>query len=470
MRWHLAVRAFLAVAAAMVIVSVYEYSALRGVLLVDAARRQHSLAAAGNHLLGPPPTGTARLRSEKLARILAGPQTAAWVLGANRQALASAVPPSLTGLQPPSWSRRPSLSSPSPGQRPKPDAPWSLVLTPKGSMLVTIDPTGPPRDREFIEQVTPTSVILAPLSEAISFLVVGGFLAILVAVGLVLTFTRPLTDSLGQLTAVAELLAGGAYEQRARRPVQVAEVDRLADSFNLMAANIEMAFQLERRAQETLRQFVDDASHELRTPLMALNGFLELLSNGAITEAATQERAVSAMRTEGERLAGLVADLLTLSRLDRAEPLLLSPVSLADTIEEVAAGARPLIAGHRVSFRIDDPGFIRGDRDQLKRVMWNLLANAIAHTAAEKEVEIAVSRRDETVLLTVTDHGSGIAQENLPQIFTRFWRGNRSRGTGGTGLGLSIVQAVTRAHGGEVSVESVVGQGTRFVLEFPGLS
>jgi signal transduction histidine kinase len=218
---------------------------------------------------------------------------------------------------------------------------------------------------------------------------------------------------------------------------------------------------------------VADAAHELRTPLTALGGMVEMLQLGADRgDRATVERMLSSMEREIGRLSRLVSDLLTLSRLDGEQQLTLGRVELAPLVTDVAAQTRLLARGQRVELRIEADPSVLGDADHLKQVLLNLAANAIAFTPPDGQIELRLERVNGHARLVVADSGSGIAAAMLPRIMGRFVRGDpsRARATGGSGLGLAIVQGIVEAHGGTITLESEVGQGTRAIVELPTLS
>jgi two-component system, OmpR family, sensor kinase len=221
-------------------------------------------------------------------------------------------------------------------------------------------------------------------------------------------------------------------------------------------------------ALATQRRFVADAAHELRTPLTALGGMVEMLQLGADRgDRETAQRLLGRMEREIDRLGRLVADLLTLSRLDGERPLRLEPVELAPVVTDVAGQTRLLARGQDVQLRIAASPTVHGDADRLKQVLLNLAANALAFTPPDGRIEFRLDRVDGHARLVVADTGSGIAPDVLPRVMDRFVRGDpsRSRATGGTGLGLAIARGIVEAHGGTIALESEVGRGTRAIVE-----
>ncbi len=223
------------------------------------------------------------------------------------------------------------------------------------------------------------------------------------------------------------------------------------------------------------RDFVANVSHELRTPLAAIQGYAETLCDGAIDERETALRFSQRIVDQCRRLAALLADLLTLSRLEGKEPLeTLEPVELRALAQE----ALELIAGQAAARQVSVellPGpsqIVPGDPEGLLRLFSNLLENAVKYNRAGGSVSLTIGSRDEVppaAVVEVQDTGIGIPAGALPRIFERFYRVDkgRAREEGGTGLGLAIVKHVAQAHQGRVEVESELGKGTKFRVLLP---
>jgi two-component system, OmpR family, sensor kinase len=296
----------------------------------------------------------------------------------------------------------------------------------------------------------------------------GLILAAMIAYQLMGGALRPLT----RLVEAASSIAGGDWERRVA-PGGSREIDEAASSFNRMVDRLQVAFAEERSQHERMRRFLADAAHELRTPLTALNGFVELMQAGAVGDPTTQQRALGAMRGEGERMARLIRDLLQIARLESPDhgALPMADLDLAGLLHElhpVLNAADPI---HPIDLQAAGTATIRGNADGLKQVVWNLVDNARRYSPPEQPVMITCRSTGDQVLLAVTDKGRGIPPEDLQRVFERFWRGDasRQRATGGTGLGLAIVQALVEAHRGQIRMQSDVGRGTTVKLSFPRL-
>ncbi len=235
------------------------------------------------------------------------------------------------------------------------------------------------------------------------------------------------------------------------------EVAALVRALNGMLSRMQKAFEAQTR-------FLQDASHELRTPITAILGHVGyLLRRTPLTEA--QKESLEVVKREAERMGKLVSDLLELSQSGtwRMEPV---PVRVLDLLEEVREEFGKSFEG-KIEVEASPELWVRGDPDRLHQVLANLLSNAIK--AKAQHVWLRAFDLGEKVVVRVEDDGEGIPKEHLPHLFERFYRVDkaRDRERGGSGLGLAIVKAILEAHGGEVWVESEVGQGTAFSFALP---
>jgi two-component system OmpR family sensor kinase len=220
-----------------------------------------------------------------------------------------------------------------------------------------------------------------------------------------------------------------------------------------------------------MRRFVADASHELRTPITAIRGFAELYRQGAVTGEEKTKELIGRIENESKRMGSLVEDLLLLARLDQAREMKSDPVNLIKIVSDAVASARAAGPRHTVNFDPQaDEIYALGDNDRIHQVVANLLANARTHTPAGTVMNVSVNQDTDGIRIRIEDNGPGLSKSDQERIFERFYRADASRvrtDGEGTGLGLSIVDAVMRAHAGQVSVESEEGKGAVFTLFFP---
>ncbi len=233
-----------------------------------------------------------------------------------------------------------------------------------------------------------------------------------------------------------------------------------------------------RRVEEMRADFIANASHELRTPLAALLGFIETLQGTAKDDAAARAKFLAIMQGQATRMARLIDDLLSLSRIElnaHLQPNM--PLDLAPIVRQVADGLQTLARDRDVTIKVVAPPdalIVLGDRDELIRALENLVENALKYGAAGKRVDITLARSQTRgglpeAAIAVRDYGPGIAPEHLPRLTERFYRVDvvDSRAQGGTGLGLALVKHVLNRHGGRLSIESTPGEGATFIMHLP---
>ena len=226
-----------------------------------------------------------------------------------------------------------------------------------------------------------------------------------------------------------------------------------------------------RRVNEAQKRFVGDAAHELRAPLTSIQGNLGLLRRFENMELSERRAAVEDAYLEASRLGRLVTDMLALARGDSGEGLRRQPLHFDELLSESLRQASHLTTQHRLEIGEFDPCVIEGDRDRLKQLALILLENALKYTPPGGLVRVSLQCNPEWSTLQVSDSGVGIAPEDLPHVFERFYRADkgRARGSdpGGTGLGLPIAQWVVAQHGGEIKLESQIGVGTTAIVRLP---
>lgn len=270
---------------------------------------------------------------------------------------------------------------------------------------------------------------------------------------------KPLIEMTRMATSISK--AGDLYKRIDVKSRPGDETGELMQAFNLTLERLENLFNSQNR-------FIADVSHELRTPLTVIKGNVGLMKRLGTGD----EESLDSINAEVDRLTRLVGDLLLLAQAETGNlPLDMQVVELDTVFLEVFQQMK-ILAGQKVTLKISDLDQVRvkGDPDRLKQVMVNLIANAIQHTPQSGEVSVVLGKKDGMSLFQVIDTGYGIPQEDLPFIFERFYRTEKSRqrekGTG-FGLGLSIVRWIVNNHGGRIEVESKVGQGSTFRVYLP---
>ncbi len=278
-----------------------------------------------------------------------------------------------------------------------------------------------------------------------------------------LMLSRVLSAPLARLTAAARAIASGDLSQRVPEsgPEEVAELGR---AFNQMAEALA-------RAEELRRNLVADIAHELRTPLTVIQGNLRAILDGVFPLEAQE---IATIYDETRLLSRLVNDLRELAQAEAGQlNLERRPVDAAELIQAAVSSFGPVASDRGIHLEAELPPDLpqaHADPDRISQVLRNLVANALRHTPKGGRVTIAAEAGPTGfITIRVRDTGSGIAPEDLPYVFERFWRADRSRArdSGGAGLGLAIARHLVEAHGGEIGVESQEGQGTTFWFTLP---
>jgi two-component system OmpR family sensor kinase len=340
--------------------------------------------------------------------------------------------------------------------------------------LLAIPPSGmqlQPQEQSFLDQVNQALLLAGALA---------GALSILLGLGL----SRGLTAPLARLTAAARRIAGGDLSQRVPETGS-AEIATLGQAFNQMAADLE-------KAEELRRNLLADVAHELRTPLSVLQGNLRAILDGVYP---LEQAEIAALYDETRLLSRLVDDLHELAQAEAGQLHLdLRPTDVVEVVQTTLANLAIAAEAKGVRLTTDlanglPPVLV--DPDRLAQIMRNLLSNALRHTPEGGQITVSATYNERcefneaAVRIVVADTGEGIPPDDLPHIFDRFWRADRSRAREtvgpsiprqtrdgaslgrGSGLGLAIARHLVQAHGGEMEVESEVGQGSRFWFTLP---
>lgn len=244
------------------------------------------------------------------------------------------------------------------------------------------------------------------------------------------------------------------------------EVGQLASTFNSMLSRLQDAFQKVEHSLQMQRDFVADVSHELRTPLTTLRGNLGLLRRDPPMPPEEQTDILSDMVDESDRLIRLVNDLLMLARADAGRNLAKEPVDVSALLEETCRQARQLDSRRGISLDAAPGLTVRGDRDAVKQVLLIALDNALKHSSGD--VNVSAAQKGSQVEIRVQDFGEGISPEKLEHVFDRFYRGEEASTIPGFGLGLSIAKTLVDGMGGEIVMESELGEGSTVIVRFHG--
>jgi two-component system sensor histidine kinase MprB len=319
------------------------------------------------------------------------------------------------------------------------DSRLRVYVTPSGQRGSAIEVWGP----------------LAPIESALAdtrfHLALVALAGVLLAAALGTLVARAALAPVERLTKVIEEVARTRDLSRRVAAGGHDELSRLAAGFNEMLGALEVSLRQQ-------RQLVADASHELRTPLTSLRTNLEMLARGQPPDGAERQVVLTDLVAQMERMSTLVADLIDLAR-DEETSLPVAEVRLDEVVEAALADVRGRYPGVRFTVS-SQPTTINGVPSRISRAVTNLLDNAGKWSPSGGIVEVAVAAGE----VSVRDHGPGVAPEDAPHVFDRFWRASNARHLPGSGLGLSIVKDVAEKHGGSVTLEAVTGGGAQFRL------
>jgi signal transduction histidine kinase len=320
-----------------------------------------------------------------------------------------------------------------------------------GTVLVgsMIEPVLNPADEDFLRSVN-LSIFVTSVAVGLLALVLGSLLF------------RQITAPLGALSRAAEAIAGGDLGRRVAVRSDD-EIGRVARSFNQMAESLA-------QADVQRRNMIADIAHELRTPLTVVQGSLEALMDGVYE--LTPENVASVYR-QTLVLSRLVGDLRDVALAEAGQLQLdRKPVSLPAVIDQVSAGLEAQAREKGVTVKLEMAETlpaVEADEQRLAQVLFNLMSNALRHTPAGGTITVSAEQREGQLVVGVRDTGTGIAPEDLPHVFERFYRADRSRArsTGGSGLGLTIARQIVEAHGGRIWAQSWLGAGSTFMFRLP---
>ena len=298
----------------------------------------------------------------------------------------------------------------------------------------------------------------ASMFEALGYAVTA---SVLVALFVSLLLSRRIVEPLRTLTDASQHIAEGHYDERVfvNGSDEIAE---LATRFNQMATQLE-------QVESMRRQLIGDVTHELRTPLTSIKGYMEGLVDGVLPSNA---ETFNQIHHEAERLSRLVDDLQELSRVEaKAYSLDIRSVAVSNLVQTTVKRLSPQARDKRIKLQSNLPAdlpLIQADEDRITQVLVNLVANAIQYTPEGGEVIISAARQADDVLVSVKDSGIGIPPEHIANLFTRFYRVDKSRSRtagGGSGIGLTLAKHLVEAHGGRIWAESKgEGQGSTFTF------
>ncbi|MEI5906686.1 HAMP domain-containing sensor histidine kinase [Bacillus spongiae] len=312
-----------------------------------------------------------------------------------------------------------------------------------------------------IESLSQMDSSIKQIQEA---LILAGVGAVLLSVGIIIIVSKRLSKPLLQMEKAARSIAKGDFDTKLMIQSND-EIGSLSKAINELAIEV-------KSFRDNRREFFANISHELKTPITYLEGYAKILREDLVSSKEEQEQYLRIIEDESKRLSRLVSDLFELSKLEEGKlQVEFHEVDLEEVLENVFQKVKFKAIDKGISIRLqksEKNSFMLGDGYRLEQVFINLMENAIQYT--EKGlIEVVLAPTKEVITVHVMDSGVGIPQEDIPYVFDRFYRvdKSRSRGSGGTGLGLAIVKNLVELHHGNITVNSDVNKGTTFTVSFP---
>lgn len=306
---------------------------------------------------------------------------------------------------------------------------------------------------------------LASLSQLV---LTAGIISLAIAFLIGIILSRRLSRPILTITEASTLIAKGQKQVTVPTDTSIEEINQLGRTFNDMSSKVEAN-------EERMKEFVANVSHELRSPLTSIKGFVEALIDNKGKTPEAQQRFLTIINNETDRLSQLVNDLLILSRSEE-EIISLKPevIELKEFIENVLTSFHSRAEENSINMEViseENSISLKIDLNSLHQIIVNLVDNALKYSPLGGNVSISLKESEEMISISICDSGLGIPERDLPHIWDRFYRvdKDRSRETGGTGLGLAIVKKLTEKNGGQVEAESVFGKGSIFSVRFPKL-
>jgi len=328
------------------------------------------------------------------------------------------------------------------------------------------------REQGVIRVAVPLEDIQQELGFIRRVFALGGFMAIMITLAIGYLISRKISLPFRDMNDMARSIAEGDLTKRVAIKTNN-ELEELADSFNLMADELEHKIYNLKKMDKIRTDFVANVSHELKTPLTSIQGFIETLEDGAINDKKNAKKFLGIIRKHTERLNNIVNDLLTLTEIEHSEEKVeQTKFDIRYLLDEVISEFNNVLSLKKQTLNIDYKGgdfFLRGDREKIEQVLINLIDNAVKYTGTQGQIKVSIFDVGANLVITIEDNGIGISKEHLDRVFERFYRVDkaRSREAGGTGLGLAIVKHIIKLQKGDIQIASEVGKGTKVTMIFP---
>ncbi|WP_141731462.1 sensor histidine kinase [Oligoflexus tunisiensis] len=329
-------------------------------------------------------------------------------------------------------------------------------------------------DTLFIRLGVPIRNLEDRVADIFSAIGIGASMGMLLSLLVALVIVRRITDPVSEMTKVAGAISLGNYAARIRR-LPNNELGTLGEAINRLAAAVQANISRREKMEQIRREFSSNISHELKTPLTSIKGYVDTLLEGALEDKAHNMRFLRIINNNAERMISLVSDLLSLATIEANEGVVeLETVDWRPIVQEAIARQQIKANSKEITLEtvIDDQEpLVKGSRKPMSHILENLLQNAINYTPVKGHIQIHLRRDKGFIELSIKDNGIGIARQDQPRIFERFYRVDtaRSRNEGGTGLGLAIVKHLVIQIQGFITVDSDIGRGSTFTVKLPAI-
>ena len=293
---------------------------------------------------------------------------------------------------------------------------------------------------------------------------------LLVAFFLAIFFSRQISGPIREMRRIALSMAEGNYDIKTSIH-RSDEIGQLAGSLDILADRLEEAEELRENIEQNRRDFFSNVSHELRTPITVMKGYAEMLADGYVKDEEKRQEYYDRMRMECSGMERLVSDLLILSKMQNPyfelDMEVLNVIAVAqDTLRSLRVLMKEKEITAELSYQ-DECSLIQGDYDRIRQLFLIILQNAIKYSESNTRILIDIEKTDAKICVSIADEGVGIAKEDLDNIFEKFYRGKNHSQKDGSGLGLVVAKHIMERHNGLIKVESTLGKGTTFMMEFP---
>ncbi len=302
------------------------------------------------------------------------------------------------------------------------------------------------------------------------YMVISILIALIASAFIVMFFTKQISGPISRMKQFAFKLAKGNYEEKThikRRD----EIGDLAKSLDILSEKLKEAEEMHDNIEQNRRDFFANISHELRTPITVLKGYAEALADGYISDDEKQKDYLARILRECTGMERLVADLLTISKIQNPDfEIEMEVTNVIAIMQDVLRSMRVILAKRDITVTMDyqdEISFALCDYDRIRQLFVVLVQNAVKYSEDGSSIEIYIGKEDKKLIITITDHGIGIAEEQREMIFERFARGSNHEVKDGSGLGLVVARSIVERHNGSIEVNSTLGEGSCFIVRLP---